>query len=145
MSRSDRGDRRRQRVEFCVAKRRRGCKLCGSQFSTPIKLYIVFTLSLMPRRARPFLCRRKERAERFAFKGGISIPPFELSELKSLLKVFQAWLRQLKDRFLILTEICTPTILSRLPPRSVLLSIRLEVATGNPHPPNDKGFTRDPL
>ena len=99
MSRSDRGDRRRQRVDFCVAKRRRGCKLCGSQFSTPIKLYIVFTLSLMPRRARPFLCRRKERAERFAFKGGISIPPFELSELKSLLKVFQAWLRQLKDRF----------------------------------------------
>ena len=48
--------------------------------------------------------------------------PFELSELKSLLKVFQAWLRQLKDRFLILTEICTPTILSRLPPRSVLLN-----------------------
>ena len=27
--------------------------------------------------------------------------PFELSEIKSLLKVFQAWLRQLKDRFLI--------------------------------------------
>ena len=23
--------------------------------------------------------------------------------------------------------------------------LRLEVATGNPHPPNDKGFTLDPM
>ena len=60
-------------VDFCVAKSRRGLKN-RFQFSTPIKLYIVFTLSLMPRRARPFLCRRKERAERFAFKGGFRFP-----------------------------------------------------------------------
>jgi len=31
----------------------------------------------MPRQARPFLCRRKERAQRFAFlKGEFRFPPY---------------------------------------------------------------------
>ena len=33
------------------------------------------SLSLMPRRACPFLCGRKERAERFALRGSFDSPP----------------------------------------------------------------------
>ena len=50
--------------------------------------------------------------------------PFELSELKPLLKVFQAGLRQLKDYFLIKTK---------------------NLHTDNSNPLNDKGFTLDLL
>ena len=49
--------------------------------------------------------------------------PFELSELEPLLKVFQAWLRQLKDK----------------------LYLFFSSHTDNSNPLNDKGFTLDPL
>ena len=73
MSRSDRGDRRRQRVDFCVAKRRRGCNYAGCNSARQLN-YIFFYFVAHAATGTPFLVWRKERAERFAFKGGFRFP-----------------------------------------------------------------------
>ena len=60
--------------------------------------YILFLLCRSCRDRHALSCVGEKKGRKDSPLKGDFDSPFELSGLKSLLKVFQAWLRQLKDK-----------------------------------------------
>ena len=85
-------------VDFCMAKRWRGCNYAGCNSARQLNSILFSSCrSCRDGHALSYVGEKKGRKDS-PLKGDFD-SPFELSGSNPLLKVFQAWLRQLKDKF----------------------------------------------